>query len=106
MLSYPVCKTCSNLIETMVVSRGLVYDFVECKECVKKRKTEQQSKFRYLYVCEGCEVVKSFERDYGNVYAVYCKVCNVCQFHERVKTSEGKNDNSGEGENQEERKID
>lgn len=41
--------------------------------------------FSYLYVCEGCMVVKALKADYGSVHLESCKVCNECQFHNKIE---------------------
>lgn len=42
----------------------------------------------YLYKCEGCNVPKLLVADKGNVYCVFCKVCNGCEFHCKVVVRE------------------
>jgi hypothetical protein len=38
----------------------------------------------YLYVCDGCAMVRCSTEDNGRNWCVMCQVCRACEFHCKI----------------------
>lgn len=38
----------------------------------------------FLYICDGCSVVKYSMTDNGRNWCVMCQVCRACEFHSKI----------------------